>query len=285
MRASPARRRPGPRPAWVDEYPRARHCATATAGPRGIRSSTRSKRTTPSTSTPSRSYAARGSAKSRSTCTTTTTRPPICRDAPEGAAAVGQAARLAHAQPRNQRTGVRVHSRQLALDNGPRRSLLRREQRTRYLRVKPAAMPISRSPPPPARPRRRTSIKSITRWTIRDGPGRTIAASPVGPAPRRRALMLIQGPLLLDWRRRRGVVPSDRERVAFRPVSPRPRPRQRLARGGSSPTPPDWFFVKLHTHGAPEHDQPALLGAADGSIPQALAHRARPKTRISTTTT
>jgi hypothetical protein len=40
------------------------------------------------------------------------------------------------------------------------------------------------------------------------------------------------------------------------------------------PTRPDWFFVKLHTHGAPEANQRVLLGEAMLGFHRALARRA-----------
>ncbi len=76
-------------------------------------------------------------------------------------------------------------------------------------------------------------------------------------------LMLIQGPLGLNWRDRRfGIIP----RIENADV-----------RGGQPPTPgrvddwvrtgvhvqgrPEWVFIKIHTHGTQEGDMDALLGA------------------------
>jgi hypothetical protein len=76
-------------------------------------------------------------------------------------------------------------------------------------------------------------------------------------------LMIVQGPLGLDWRNRRaGLVP----RIENSDV-----------RGGQPPTPrrvdawidagihvegrPEWVFVKIHTHGTQERDIDTLLGA------------------------
>lgn len=76
-------------------------------------------------------------------------------------------------------------------------------------------------------------------------------------------LMLIQGPLGLNWRdRRMGIIP----RIENADV-----------RGGQPPTParvdawvrtgvhvegrPDWVFIKIHTHGTQEADMDTLLGA------------------------
>ncbi|WP_246191933.1 hypothetical protein [Pseudoxanthomonas sangjuensis] len=84
-----------------------------------------------------------------------------------------------------------------------------------------------------------------------------VGGAPVGD------LMLIQGPLGLNWRDRRfGVVP----RIENADV-----------RGGQPPTPdrvdawirtgvhvegrPEWVFVKVHTHGTQEADMDTLLGA------------------------
>jgi len=41
------------------------------------------------------------------------------------------------------------------------------------------------------------------------------------------------------------------------------------------PTRPDWFFVKLHTHGANEANMPVLLGEPMVRFHEALAERAR----------
>jgi hypothetical protein len=40
------------------------------------------------------------------------------------------------------------------------------------------------------------------------------------------------------------------------------------------PTRPDWFFVKLHTHGATEANLPALLGESMSQFHASLAERA-----------
>jgi len=76
-------------------------------------------------------------------------------------------------------------------------------------------------------------------------------------------LLLVQGPLALNWKRRRwGIFP----RIENSDV-----------RAGQAPTPdrvdlwarqhihvrgrPEWIFIKVHTHGAVESDTEALLGA------------------------
>jgi len=97
-----------------------------------------------------------------------------------------------------------------------------------------------------------------------------------GPAPEK-ALMLIQGPLALDWKRRKwGLVP----RVENGCIQGNQPPGiDRLATWLRARVQihnrPDWFFVKLHTHGANERNQPALLGPAMVEFHKALALRAR----------
>ena len=102
-----------------------------------------------------------------------------------------------------------------------------------------------------------------------------------GPAPDR-ALMLIQGPLLLDWRRRKwGVFPRI-ENGCLQASSPPAIDRLDawLRARVQVPSRPDWFFVKLHTHGGPELDHEALLGEPMVAFHQALAERARAEPRF-----
>jgi hypothetical protein len=76
------------------------------------------------------------------------------------------------------------------------------------------------------------------------------------------SLLLIQGPLVLDWKHRKwGVLPhvengclqeSNPPRIARLPGWL----RARVQVSGR----PDWFFVKLYAHGAPEESHRALLG-------------------------
>ena len=90
------------------------------------------------------------------------------------------------------------------------------------------------------------------------------------------ALMLIQGPLLLDWGRRRwGLVPRV-ENACLQGNQPPSLERLDLwlkARV-QVPSRPDWFFVKLHTHGAPENNAGMLLGDQMVQFHEALARRA-----------
>ncbi len=100
----------------------------------------------------------------------------------------------------------------------------------------------------------------------------------VGTAPRPAdSLMLIQGPLLLDWtRRKRGVIPTI-ENGCIQGNQPATLDRLDawIRARVQVPGRPDWFFVKLHTHGAPEANQAVLLGDAMVRLHQGLAERAR----------
>jgi hypothetical protein len=91
------------------------------------------------------------------------------------------------------------------------------------------------------------------------------------------SLLLIQGPLVLDWQHRKwGVVPRVENGCiqGNQPASIERLPQWLKARV-QVPSRPDWFFVKLHTHGAPEENQAALLGEPMVRFHQALADLAR----------
>ena len=93
------------------------------------------------------------------------------------------------------------------------------------------------------------------------------------------ALMLIQGPLVLDWRRRKwGLIPRIENGCiqSNQPASIERLPAW-LKAGVQVPGHPNWFFVKLHTHGAAEWNQKVLLGDAMVRFHEALAHLARSK--------
>jgi hypothetical protein len=95
------------------------------------------------------------------------------------------------------------------------------------------------------------------------------------PAPER-ALMIIQGPLLFDWSRRKfGLLPRIENGYlqANQPPSPHRidlwlNARVRVANR------PDWFFAKLHSHGATEWHADALLGLPMLRLHEALMERA-----------
>jgi hypothetical protein len=112
-----------------------------------------------------------------------------------------------------------------------------------------------------------TQTRAINRiYYARDDPGRPRSHDTGidvggGPAPKD-ALMLIQGPLLLDWWGRKwGLFPKI-ENGCIQGGQPPSLDRLGLwlkARV-QIPSRPDWFFVKLHAHGAPEENQRVLLG-------------------------
>lgn len=91
-----------------------------------------------------------------------------------------------------------------------------------------------------------------------------------------RSLMMIQGPLLLDWRRR------TLENACLQHSQPPSIARldHWIRAGVCVPTRPDWFFVKLHTHGAPEANQRILLGEAMQTFHRDLANRGRQDRRF-----
>lgn len=102
------------------------------------------------------------------------------------------------------------------------------------------------------------------------------AAAPPG------ALMMIQGPLILDWGRRKlGVVPTIENSAiqANRPATLRRLDLWLQARI-HVPTRPDWLFVKLHSHGAQEGTQRIYFEGAMAAFHQDLANRARDDSRF-----
>ena len=103
------------------------------------------------------------------------------------------------------------------------------------------------------------------------------AGSPMGDA-----LTIIQGPLVLDWRRRKyGLLPRV-ENACLQSNQP---PTERrlslwLKARVQVPSRPDWYFVKVHTHGAPENNQKVLLGEAMVRFHEMLAARAATDSRF-----
>jgi hypothetical protein len=97
-----------------------------------------------------------------------------------------------------------------------------------------------------------------------------------GTPPPASALMLIQGPLALDWRRRRlGIIPTT-ENGCLQASQPPDIARLELwlKAAVQVPSRPDWFFVKLHAHGAPEESHEALLGEPMVRFHRDLAEKA-----------
>lgn len=99
----------------------------------------------------------------------------------------------------------------------------------------------------------------------------------VGNAPRRDQLLMIQGPLALDWQDRKAVVLPRLENGdlhAGRPPSAR-RLDLWLQAAVRVQGRPDWTFVKLHTHGAKPQNAAVLLGPPMRELHQELARRAQ----------
>jgi hypothetical protein len=83
-----------------------------------------------------------------------------------------------------------------------------------------------------------------------------------GVVPPANALMLIQGPLALDWGNRKwGLIPRLENACiqGSQPAELRRLPQWLRARV-QVPGRPDWFFVKLHAHGAFDEHRDAMLG-------------------------
>ena len=109
-----------------------------------------------------------------------------------------------------------------------------------------------------------------------DRPGETRShetAVPAGPE----TLLMVQGPLLLDWSKKKwGIFPGIENGCL---QSSQPPSVERLWRWLQARVQvaerPDWFFVKVHAHGAPEHDHDALLGEPMVRLHEDLAKLAR----------
>lgn len=76
-------------------------------------------------------------------------------------------------------------------------------------------------------------------------------------------LMIMQGPLALNWRERRmGLIPRIENADVRRGCPPTPARVDAWIRTGIHVAGrPDWLFVKVHTHGTQERDMDTLLGA------------------------
>jgi hypothetical protein len=91
-----------------------------------------------------------------------------------------------------------------------------------------------------------------------------------------RSLMLIQGPLVLNWAPRKGGVFPRLENGCVQASQPPLLDRlpswikARVQVAGR----PDWYFVKLHCHGAPEDAHDVLLGRPMVAFHEALARYA-----------
>lgn len=89
-------------------------------------------------------------------------------------------------------------------------------------------------------------------------------------------LMMIQGPIGLDWSRPRwGILPRV-ENGCLQGSQPPHESRVEawMDAGVCVPSRPDWLFVKLHTHGCVERNMEVLLGEPMLELHRALARRA-----------
>ena len=96
----------------------------------------------------------------------------------------------------------------------------------------------------------------------------------IGPRPQD-SLMLIEGPLLLNWSDRKwGLFPRvENGCLQANQVPSMRRLKLWMKAAVQVPSRPDWFFVKLHTHGAPEPNRQMLLGQPTFNFHTALAAR------------
>jgi hypothetical protein len=97
----------------------------------------------------------------------------------------------------------------------------------------------------------------------------------LSPIPAK-GLLMIQGPLALDWSRRKlGILPRI-ENSCLQQSQPPGKNRLNLwiKTGVSVTTKPNWLFVKLHTHGANEPNQTVLLGEPMVRLHEMLRERA-----------
>jgi hypothetical protein len=91
------------------------------------------------------------------------------------------------------------------------------------------------------------------------------------------SLLLVQGPLVLDWTQaRRGLIPR-LENGCLQGSQPPDIARldNWLRARVQVPARSDWFFVKLHAHGAVEESHNALLGEPMVRFHEELARRAK----------
>ena len=98
---------------------------------------------------------------------------------------------------------------------------------------------------------------------------------PLGAEPPADALLMVQGPLLIDWGQRKwGFLPG-LENACLQATQP-PTPARLdawLQARVQAPGRADWFFVKLHAHGAPEDAHEVLLGEPMVRFHEELARR------------
>ena len=133
----------------------------------------------------------------------------------------------------------------------------------------------------PSAPNRTQTSKINQIYYARDISGRSCShhvGVEVGTQPQPEgSLMLLQGPLVLDWGNRKwGLVPRT-ENACLQGSQPPTLRRLRnwLRARVQVPHRPEWFFVKLHCHGAPEFDGNPLIGEPMAQFHEDLAAHAR----------
>lgn len=107
--------------------------------------------------------------------------------------------------------------------------------------------------------------------------------TPIGAGtPPAHALLLIQGPLVLDWRRPKWGLGPRLENGCLQDSQPPgiDRLAMWLRARVQVPARPDWFFVKLHAHGALPDSQAALLGGPMVRFHEALRRHAEAHPRF-----
>jgi len=109
-----------------------------------------------------------------------------------------------------------------------------------------------------------------------DRPGETHSHETMVPAGDQ-ALLMVQGPLLFDLGNRKwGVFPGIENGCLQSSQPPSiERLRKWLQARIRIANRPDWFFVKLHAHGAPEYDHEPLLGTPMVAFHEGLAKLAK----------
>lgn len=131
---------------------------------------------------------------------------------------------------------------------------------------------------PSAPNRNQPPILNRIYWAA-DIPGRTRSHEtphPVGRPHPKDAVLMIQGPLVLNWINRKwGIFPRVENSCLQETQLPSMlRLDLWLKAAVHVPMRPDWRFVKLHMHGAPEDAHHALLGEPMVRFHEALAERA-----------
>ena len=149
--------------------------------------------------------------------------------------------------------------------------------------ARPAATPTSRCRPPPHPHRQIRSTASTMPATSPAGRARTTTASTSGRGRDRTTPDADPGAVAAELappQIRPAAAPGKR----LSPGQPAGHGRARrfvAARRVQVPTRPDWFFVKLHAHGAAEESHEVLLGQPMVDFHEALARRARDNPMLS----